>query len=85
MNKNSKHNVEFDKMVKIVMDLNYNTDNIDNIDLQNIAIGIEEAMHNNKILLAGKTLYCRKGYFRLFSKLLFTEYIKWISKYCEPC
>lgn len=80
-----KHSNEFDKMVKYVNRLNYNTDNIDNIDLQNIAIGIDEAIGNPKVLLAGKTLYCRKGYFRLFSKLLFKEYVKWITKYCSPC
>ena len=80
-----KHSNEFDRMVHTVKQLKYNTGNIDNIDLKNIAIGIDEALRSNKILLAGKTLYCRKGYFRLFSKLLFNEYVKWISKYCDPC
>ena len=81
---NSKHSKEFDVMLGYVKSLNYNTDRIIEVDLRNIAIGIDEAIDNPKICLAGKTLYCRKSYFRIFSKLLFKEYVKWISKYCDP-
>lgn len=79
---NSKYAIEFDNLMLFIKSLQYDTDKIEDQDLKTIAIGIEEALRHEKILSAGKTLYCRKSYFRIFSKLLFKEYIKWISKYC---
>ena len=79
---NSKHEIEFDNLILLVKSLPYDIDKIKDPDLKTITIGIDEAIKHDRILRAGKTLYCRKSYFRIFTKMLFREYIKWISKYC---
>ena len=82
MSVKQKYIIEFDSMVQYVKNLDYDLNKIQDRELINITIGVEEAIKNEKILLAGKILYCKKGYIRILAKMLYKEYVKWILKYC---
>ena len=60
MNVKQKYIIEFDSMVQYVKNLDYDLNKIKDEELRNITIGVEEATNNEKILLAGKILYCKK-------------------------